>query len=69
MQNLWLRNGVYPEWIAEHVFTLRCCEMYGCLPSDLEGEDYETVLTHRMIQIAEQTYQREDAKMNARLKR
>jgi hypothetical protein len=51
------------------VFTLRCCEMYGCLPSELEGQDYETVLTHRLIRMAEDKYRVEDAKMNAKLRR
>ena len=52
------------------MFTLRCCEMYGCLPGpgSLEDQDYETVLTHRSIKIAEDTYRAEDAKMNAKLR-
>ena len=66
MKHLWLHNGVYPDWIAEDVFTLRLCEMYGCLPSALEGEDYDTVMTHRAIKAAEQRYLEEDARARSK---
>ena len=60
-----MRGGVFPDWITEDVFKLRCCEMYGCLPSELDGEDWHTVLRHRAIKAAEAQYHKADAKANA----
>lgn len=58
---MWLRNGVFPDWIADDVFTLRLCEMYACRPSELAEEDYRIVMRHRVIKAAEAEFLRRDA--------
>jgi hypothetical protein len=68
VSHLWLHNGRYPDWITDDVFKLRLCEMFHCLPSQLDGEDYETLLILRQIQAAEQKYQKADADARAKLR-
>jgi hypothetical protein len=68
VSHLWLSGGKYPDWIADDVFTLRCCEMYGCVPSALDNEDWHVVQRHRVILQAEQKYREADAKAKAKLR-
>ena len=65
MRHLWLRQGVFPDWIAEDVFTLRLCEMYSCRPSELAEEDWHVVARHRAIKAAELKYLEADARARA----
>jgi hypothetical protein len=39
--------------------------MYGCRPSELDEEDWYTVLCHRAIKSAEGDYLRAEARANA----
>lgn len=55
-------NGAFPDWITPVVWKLRACKMYGCTPTQLEREDYHTVVEHMEIENAEAWYQRENAK-------
>jgi uncharacterized protein YecT (DUF1311 family) len=48
---------------------LRCCEMYGCRPSELADEDWDVVMMHRAIRAAESEYRQADAKANAAYER
>lgn len=41
---------------------MKLCEMYGCLPSQLEGEDYHKLRLHLQIKDAIETYQQKARK-------
>lgn len=62
MRHLWLRGGLFPDWIAGDVHELRACEMYHCLPSQLAGEETYKLERHQMIKAAENEYLAMDAK-------
>jgi len=51
---------------VDDVQTLRDCERYGCLPSELDEEDWHVIARHRAIVAAEQRYLREEAASRAR---
>jgi len=61
-----MHGGRYPDWIVDDVQTLRDCERYGCLPSQLDGEDWHVIARHRIIAAAEARYLREEAKARER---
>jgi len=56
VSQLWLTKGHYPDWIAEDVMTLRDCQRYHCLPSELDDEDWHVISRHRAIEAAENKY-------------
>ena len=61
-----MTGGRYPEWIVDDVQTMRDCERYGCLPSQLDGEDWHVITRHRAIKAAEDKYLRAEAESRAR---
>jgi hypothetical protein len=61
-----MHGGRYPDWIVDDVQTLRDCERYGCLPSQLDEEDWHVIARHRSIAAAEAKYRRAEAKSKAR---
>jgi len=57
---------VYPDRIVDDVQTLRDCERYGCLPSQLDEEDWHVIARHRAIAAAEAKYLRAESESRAR---
>ena len=62
MRHLWLRGGLFPDWISDDVREMRMCELYHCLPSQLGGEETYKLQRHQMIKAAENEYLVMDAK-------
>jgi len=48
------------------VQTLRDCERYGCLPSQLDEEDWHVIARHRAIAAAEAKYLRAESESRTR---
>ena len=46
--------------------TLRDCERYACLPSQLDEEDWHVIARHRAIKAAENQYLKAEAESRAR---
>ena len=57
-----MHGGRYPDWIVDDVKIMRDCERYGCLPSQLDGEDWHVIARHRAIEAAEARYLRQEQK-------
>jgi len=62
---MWRTGGRYPDWIVDDVQVMRDCERYGCLPSQLDGEDWHVIARHRAIAAAEAQYLEAERKSRA----
>ena len=69
-----MHNGAYPAWgtspewdeVLRAKQTLADCQLFGCLPSALDGEDYHELQVLRAIAAAERNYNGEEQRRRAR---
>jgi hypothetical protein len=73
LEELWLHSGKYPAWgtspewdeVLEDKELLEYIEMFHCLPSELDGEDYHLLQRLRRIRAAELSYLKADREAKA----
>ena len=66
VQFFWLNAGRYPEWAQDDAQRKRLCEMFHCLPSQLDGEDWHTIQRFLALDAAEMRYLQMDADVKSK---